>query len=481
MPDISFHENSGFRSTSQDQPRETPLLQAPVSREDAAITECTAEFEMLSPEHRLLLTLAHPEEQRYFAGSADPGSSESLSCLERLLMRERNRRKEGLILRITSTTLLAIGSAYFVSTSSGADSFLGLLVLGISLVVLGFMKSRNPHSRLETAAFEYLLQLDDRRSVGLLLEQRHHVSLADRNRVDEALIQRLPQLGVEEVSQWTSNQHNLLCGILDYLNRDRDTELRLAAISVVDKLTDRSSLGMLYHLAAGEAAARGEQAVRTAAQTCLHDLQSRLDFGHVETIPTYLNKICNLVDNKQTVGSIVDADSLYALIALLPQLTPANYREILAPKDRDHLYSILNTVVFGSYGYDKVKLSREVVRTLERVGDTKAIKALGQIASMDAPTDSEKQLRTEAQEAWRYLKQMVEKEKVSKTLLRASYAPDVQPDELLRAAAPAESATDPGELLRASLPKQESGPITTASLSKALDALRRQSEDDHGL
>lgn len=53
------------------------------------------------------------------------------------------------------------------------------------------------------------------------------------------------------------------------------------------------------------------------------------------------------------------------------------------------------------------------------------------------------------------------------------------PDELLRAAAPTESATDPGELLCASISKQAEGPITTASLSRALDALRRQSDDDH--
>ena len=44
-----------------------------------------------------------------------------------------------------------------------------------------------------------------------------------------------------------------------------------------------------------------------------------------------------------------------------------------------------------------------------------------------------------------------------------------------------ESATDPAELLRAAIPQQEAGPITTASLSKALDAMRRRSHEDHGV
>ena len=481
MPDLSFHDNSESHSTSQDRPQATSLSPASRTLPDSAEAERGTPCERMSPERQLLLSLVRPEEQHYFRENTDPGSSASLSCLAHILQREHLRRQGKRFLRVGVAVLFVIGGALCFSTYTETAPLPAALILATSIAVSGFLASRNPQSRLQRAAFEYLLQIEDRRSVGLLLEQRLVVSPDDRHRVERLLIERLPQLDPKDVSQWTNVQPNLLFSILDYVHRDRDIDLRLAAISAVNLLCDRRSLKVLYCVAAGEAATHGEQAVRTAAQTCLHDLQSRLDFGNVAMIPSFLDRICNPVDNKQTVGPIIDADSLYALIALLPQLTPANYREILTPRDRDHLYSILTPVVFGSYGYDKVKLHREVVRTLERVGDTKAIKALSQIANMDAPTDAEKLLRTEAQEAWRYLKQLVEKEKVGKTLLRASYAPDVHPDELLRAATPAESVTDPGELLRASIPKQEEGPITTASLARALDALRRQSDDDHGV
>jgi len=481
MPDLPFHDNSEWHSRSEEPRKETPLSSAPRALPDSAEAERSAPVERMSPERQLLLSLVRPEEQHLFRENTDPGRSESLSCLADILQREESRRKGHRVMRIGVAVLIVSGGALCISTYAEAGPLAATLFFALSLTVSGFLAWHNPRSQLERAAFEYLLQIEDRRSVGLLLQQRLLVSPADRHRVERLLIERLPQLGPKEVSQWTNIHPNLLFGILDYVHRDRDIDLRLAAISALHLLCDRRSLRVLYYLAAGEAPTHGEQAVRTAAQRCLHELQGRLDFGNVAMIPNFLNRVCNPADNKQTVGPIIDADSLYALIALLPQLTPANYREVLAPKDRDHLYAILTTAIFGSYGYDKVKLHREVVRTLERVGDTKALKALGSIAGMDAPTDAEKQLRIEAQEAWRVLKQLVEKEKVGKTLLRASVAPDAQPDELLRAAAPAQSATDPGELLRASIPKQEEGPITTASLSKALDSMRRQSNDDHGI
>ena len=75
---------------------------------------------------------------------------------------------------------------------------------------------------------------------------------------------------------------------------------------------------------------------------------------------------------------------------------------------------------------------------------------LHDIEVMEAPTDGAKQLRAAAKEALRGLRRQLAKEKVSRTLLRASSAPEAQPGELLRAVAPAESDTAPNELLRAS-------------------------------
>jgi hypothetical protein len=148
--------------------------------------------------------------------------------------------------------------------------------------------------------------------------------------------------------------------------------------------------------------------------------------------------------------ALVSPDILYTLLALVPKLTATNYREILSTADRDRLYGLLYPAIIGSYGFDRIKLYREIVVTLERVGDTRGMNMLHQVAVMAAPTDGAKQLRTAAQEAMRVLRRQIEKEKVSKTLLRASSAPENLPWELLRPAAPTESETEPTELLRAS-------------------------------
>jgi hypothetical protein len=286
----------------------------------------------------------------------------------------------------------------------------------------------------------------------------------------------------------TSAQRNLVHSILDdtYYVYTYTLDLSLATVAAMVRIGDRRDLSALYFVASGMAATKKEQAVRTAAQKCLYDLVARLDFGPVERIPDHLKRILSPLETEansnQTFRYLSDADSLYALIALLPQLTATNYRQIFPQQtDRDCLYSLLNAATMGSnYGYDRLRLYRKIVSALKRVGDTGAISALRQVAVMEAPTDGAKQLRSAAREALQVLKQQFEKEKVGKTLLRASQAPDTQPDDLLRAAAPAVSETDPQELLRASLSQQEHGPVTTASLAKAMEALRRQSKVDDG-
>jgi hypothetical protein len=482
MPDLSFHEDSGSLPVSQDQRTDTSLLQAGIQVPDAGPVEQASKPETLSPRHRLLLSLARPEEQRFFAASVDSGSAEALYVLGRILTRERAYRKQRSALLITVAILLGVGGACFLSTLSNADAGPATFGSAVALVLLSLLAMYNPVGRLEQAAFDYLLHLDDRRIIGLLLEQRNAVALNDQYRVNQALTRLLPEIEPGEASQLTSAQRNQLYSILGYVYREYDMDLRLAAIAALARIGDRRDLGALYAVASAMAATKGEQAVRTEAQKCLHDLQARLDFGKVESIPDYLKPIYTPVTgqtNSQTAFYVVDADSLYVLIALLPQLTSTNYRQILSQQmDRDRLYSLLTPATAGSYSFDKLKLYREIVRTLERVGDTKSMHALRQVAGMEVPTDGARQLRAAANAALQVLRQQLEKEKVGKTLLRASFAPDVQPDELLRASAPAESTTAPNELLRASIPQQEHGPITPASLAKAMEALRRQSQAD---
>ncbi|MCW3055663.1 MAG: hypothetical protein JWN14_4833, partial [Chthonomonadales bacterium] len=243
MPDLSFHDNSESHSGSHGRPDETPHAHAPPALPDSADAERSTPVERMSPERQLLLSLVRPEEQHFFRENTDPGSSESLSCLAHILQREVSRRKGQRVLRIVVAALFVSGGALCISTYAETAPLPATLFFALSIAVSGFLASRNPQSRLERAAFEYLLQIEDRRSVGLLLQQRLLVSLADRQRVEKLLIERLPQLGPKDVSQWTNIHPNLLYGILDYVHRDRNIELGIAAISALNLLCDRRSLG----------------------------------------------------------------------------------------------------------------------------------------------------------------------------------------------------------------------------------------------
>ena len=430
-----------------------------------------------SPEYRQLLSLLPREDQQRFSETAADGGAGGLPFVAHLLAREHTRRLTRSTALRTCAALLTGGMIFGIPLLQAV--VVQVMVVGLFLVIpltLALVQY-DPPGRLEQAAFAYLLHLDDRRSIGVLLERLHVGSHEDRQQVREALIRHLPHLSPEEASQLTPHQRTLFYGILDNYSRVRHVELQLAAIAALDRIGERYSLGILRHLSGGEAATKGEQAVRAAAQKCLYELQPRLDFGPPENIPLHLSTFHPPADS-QISTTIVYADNLYALIALLPQLTLVTYRQILSEADRNRLYGLLSGATLGSTGYDTVKLYREIVRTLERVGDTRAMETLRQVALMEAPTDGTKQLRSAAKEALRVLRGVLEKEKVSRTLLRGSSAPDALPGELLRAAAPDTFETRPDELLRASTPEQERVTFKTNLASEESKAVLLQRTDD---
>ncbi len=448
MPDLSLHEDSDALPLSQKQHIETARLLEPTAPDEPVLTQGRSPLETLAPAQRLLISLVRPDEQRHFAAGADQTGEESLSVLARLLTRERARRKQRSSLLLATVLILGIGGCGLVSmyllTPYPVPTWLGIFTAAPLL----FLLSRyDPIGRLEKTALEYLLQLEDPRTVGSLLEQRPLVSLTDRKGVDAALIRLLPQMNAEDMALLTPAQHNQFYEILEYSCRDRDIELRLAVIAVLEQIGERRSLGPLYLLAASDAATKDQQTVRAAAQQCLHILKARLVFGRVENISAYLSRY-HIPADSQLSSTFIDADNMYALLSLLPQLTPASYQQILTTADKDQLYGFLSAANGVSYPYEKRQFYLEIICTLERVSDTRSLNTLRALASMDAPTDDAKQVRTAAKEAVRILRLQLEKEKVSQTLLRASAAPDARSEELLRAAAPTESETPSNELLR---------------------------------
>jgi hypothetical protein len=491
MPDLSFDHNSDPRPSIQELClkqqdtvaaqvafADTVAAQAPLA--DAPGMRCLR-IDPASETYGRLLSLLSAKDRERFLQSAERSATEALSILGQILVRERNRRNGRAAARFVSIFLFVIGvlvvAPWCWTTDYPVVAAMGVAI-GVALPIANLAVRYNPVSRLERATLDYLLHLDDKRSVGVLLEQRSCVTWAERDKIQKALIQLLPQLDTADMAGMTPAQQKLLYDILDW-RQPCEVELRLAVIAALERIGERRSFEPLYLLASGQAATKEEQTLRTAAQRGLYTLQSRVDFGGPEHIPNHVSRYGAQLDS-QSRFVLQKADNLYGLLTLLPLLTPANYRQILSEAERDRLYALLTPSIIGTYSYDRLKLYREIVRTAERFRDTRAMSALRRMAAMEAPTDAERQVRTAAREALQVLRKQVEKEKVSKTLLRGSFAPEAQPDELLRPAAPTENRTDPEEMLRASTPEQPRGPITTASLAEAMKALRRQSQEDTG-
>ena len=470
-----FHpENSGsLQNTKFEEPSADILRQSEPSVAGASETE------IRKSKIEKLLSLLSPADRKGVADTLDHGSSATVHYLARILSRERDQRRSRATGMRVCAAMLALYVVFFgplllLSLYPVVTLLSMLVVIPLALFLAVF----DPPGRLEEPVFEALIDLAEVQDTGIVLEQMHVGSLENRKRARTSLVHLLPQLLPENRSLLTAPQRAQLHSILSSGDRDRYIKLRLAAVAALEQIGDRDSLRALHVLANAEAATRAEQAVRTAVQKCLYDLVARLDFGRPEDIPRYLAESYNRADS-QTMYPLVSADSLYAMITLLPQLTPTNYRQILTPADRDRLYGLFSRAVIDGYGYDKFKLHREIVRAAAQIEDTRAMNVLRQLASMEAPTDGARQLRAEAKEALRVLKLALEKEKVSQTLLRGSSAPDALPGELLRAAAPAESETTANELLRASA-QQKSVTVTVDLMPEESKTVLLQRPEDPG-
>lgn len=392
---------------------------------------------------RTLLSLA-PEELRYFVAEAAPDNPKTIDTLLRILVRERAIRSNKTAFWIGSGLVLFLGAV--ISTLL----ILPFPIIPASYLFMALVLARGciyPRSPLERATLDYLLVSVAPRHIPLLLEQRPLVTNADCARIDAVLLPLLPRTTAEDWQQMTSGQQDQVIRSLSptfcFCNRD----LSLEIIVVLGRLGDQRALPPLYHLAAMQASTPTEHAIRSAAQEALQALQARLDFGQPERVPTYLDTVFSS-GNTPSSANHIPVVTLYALLALLPKLTPENYFHILSKQNRERLYALFAPATTGNYAYDKLRLYREIVQTLERVGDTSAIRALNTLTTMRTPFDGAKQLRKVAQAALQTLQAQLEKENAGRILLRAADAPGISSHELLRAVAPACAATAPNELLR---------------------------------
>lgn len=457
MPDLSFQEDPAPNSVP---PTSSP--EAPHASHHGILPEGTAEVssalsELLAAAHHRLLSLP-PEDRAAFPVNASRNDPPTIAALTRLLTQERASRKTKSSLLMGIGILPGLGALlsaiwpFYFSVAPSLYFTLIPVILGccMTLMLLITLGRHYPASRLENAALDYLRLSAAPAHVPILLLQRPLATSAGRLRVEETLSKLLPQITPADWQQMPVAQQDLLLDVLRTKFRFQPN-LSLAVMEAISRLGDTRALEPLYRLAAARAASPQQHAVRSAAQACLQTLQARLDFGPPDSIPNHLSNIFAF-GNHPDVQLSIDAPDLYALLALLPQLTSENYYRLLSPTDRKLLYDLFAPALTGNYDYDHLRLYRAIVRTLERAGDTDAIPTLGMLATMGAPFEGARQLRIAAQTALHTLQQQVEKENVRKTLLRAADHPAVPSHELLRPVAPGTSETSPQEMLRISTP-----------------------------
>ena len=323
-------------------------------------------------------------------GVLNQGGDKKVRLLTRIIAKERLKRRT--LVRIT-LLLAALFLVAFLLSAVHSHSVGGYTAgLGLSgFVLLAFSATTLAPSRLETAVKAALLESAEIGSLGALLESFHTRVTTHHAEARENMMRLLPHVTPEAFQNLTSTQQGYLYSTLNHTHRNTDRELRLTVLAALQEAGDTSCLGVVYQLATEEAITDNALAVRNAARRCFDHLLTRLDFGPLADLPQHIHKASVQLRADKTDFQEY-AISLLTLSQLLPQLTPANYETILSANHRFHLYGLLllyATSDSNVYRYRRRNLLLEIIRTAERLSDTRAIDTLQEFAGTRAATADE--------------------------------------------------------------------------------------------
>ncbi len=313
------------------------------------------------------------------------GGDKKVRLLTRIIAKERAKRRS--FARITILLASLFLAAFLISAirSQGVGGYIAALGLS-GFVLLAFSATTLVPSRLETAVKAALLESAEPGSLGALLERFHARVTTHHAEARENLMRLLPHVTPDAFQSLTATQRGYLYGTLNRAHRNTDRDLRLTVLAALREAGDTSCLGVVYQLATEEAITDVELAVRNAARDCLDHLLTRLDFGPLADLPHHIHKASvELRADKTDFQNY--ATSLLTLSQLLPQLTPANYETVLSANHRTQLYGLLllyATSDSNVYRYRRRNVLLEIVRTAERLGDTRAIDTLQEFAGTRA-------------------------------------------------------------------------------------------------
>lgn len=311
--------------------------------------------------------------------------------------------------------------------------------------------------RRHQGIMQVLSQIEDKRAIGPLVELLYSRDKSLREAAETTLKRLLPPIRATNADLMTDIQMRKLFVRLDVAaspsTRDREADLLVTILQAAGQVAEHSTLNLVYTLVHSEAATRNELRVREAAKEALALMEVRLDWGSPDDIGRHINALPTFGTTEY--GICVPIPTLLALKHLLPQLGPED-RHLLTAAQRRRLYNVLEQgvqrpiiSVRQEITGRPFELIQEILGLAARWEDTLALPAIRRLAVRQAPTLDEQALRVGARALAPLLEAKLEKDKVGKTLLRASQAPVTPGAHLLRPATDSPE-TAPQQLLRAS-------------------------------
>lgn len=265
---------------------------------------------------------------------------------------------------------------------------------------------------------------------------------------DAMLLQYLPAFDTLDIKIDNKPLVEILTAIL-YRVQFSSPELALTIIETFVRCNATEVFTKLLMLGEGFSSTSPHQRVKSAAREASLLLSAKTNFGAKEDIPAKVKELYRLhfFDNGSSISNERHIWLAHALTQLLPQLTKAD-ANLFDKKHRNQLYTLAGKGYTNiSTGRSESELRQAIVLMLGNIEDTDALPVLSELARMDAPTDHERDTRTLARKHLAILTQIKEKQKVGSMLLRASDAPAIAQDQLLRPAHATEEA-QPETLLR---------------------------------
>jgi hypothetical protein len=222
-------------------------------------------------------------------------------------------------------------------------------------------------------------------------------------------------------------------------------------------LGDINTLVPTAHFILADAPTHHEQQVREVARAVLPQLLAHVDVGGPESLTNWIRQLPVVVQGQP---SSANSTSLTGEQIILPHLVIMKLLPQIAPDDFLALSQRIRQRLYANLRYNFLpRLSEQyalvVLDMIYRTADVEALSVVQDLVDgsgryMSPYVSPYPQVREAARASAVRLQEQIEKEKVSKTLLRGASAPDAAPETLLRAVS-GNTATDPQLLLRANV------------------------------